>query len=94
MLNSFRNTYWICQRRKVVKQVMKDCDVCYKAQAGPLRGCEPPGLPSYSMYECTRRYKYLKTTIEHFWNRFSQEYMNNLHGHQHIAEENTIYYHR
>ena len=23
--------------------------------------------------ECTRRYKYLKTTIEHFWNRFSQE---------------------
>ena len=52
MLNSFRNTYWICQRRKVVKQVMKDCDVCNKAQAGPLRGCEPPGLPSYSMYEC------------------------------------------
>ena len=23
--------------------------------------------------ECTTRYKYLKTTIEHFWNRFSQE---------------------
>ena len=31
--------------------------------------------------ECTRRYKYLKTTIEHFWNRFSQEYMNNLREH-------------
>ena len=23
--------------------------------------------------EFTRRYKFLKTTIEHFWNRFSQE---------------------
>ena len=32
--------------------------------------------------ECTRRYKYLKTTVEHFWNRFSQEYMNNLREHQ------------
>ena len=58
-----------------MKQVMKDCDVCNKAQAWPLRGCEPPGLPPYSMYECTKCYKYLKKTIEHFWNRFSQEYM-------------------
>ena len=32
--------------------------------------------------ECTRRYKYLKATIEPFWNRFSQEYMNNLSEHQ------------
>ena len=28
--------------------------------------------------ECTRLYKYLKTTVEHFCNRFSQQYMNNL----------------
>ena len=32
--------------------------------------------------ECTRLYKYLKTTVEHFWNQFSQEYMNNLREHQ------------
>ena len=32
--------------------------------------------------ECTRRCKYLKTTIENFWDRFSQEYMNNLREHQ------------
>ena len=33
-------------------------------------------------YKCTRRYKHLKTTIEHFWNQFSQECMNNLHEHE------------
>ena len=37
--------------------------------------------------KCARRYKYLKTTIEHFWNRFNQEYMNSLREHQ-------IYYRR
>ena len=26
----------------------------------------------------TRRYKYLKITTAHFWNRFSQEYLNSL----------------
>ena len=32
--------------------------------------------------ECTRHYKNLKATIEDFLNRFSQEYLNNLHEHQ------------
>ena len=32
--------------------------------------------------ECTRRYKYLEMTAEHFSNRFSQEYMNDLYEHQ------------
>ena len=32
--------------------------------------------------ECTRRYKYLETTVEHFWNRLSQEYLNNLRERQ------------
>ena len=49
MLNYLRNTYWICQGRKVVKQVIKDCVVCKKAQAWPLRGPEPPDLPSYRL---------------------------------------------
>ena len=75
-----------------MKQVMKDCDVCYKAQAGPLRGCEPPGLPSYSMYECTRRYKYWQLNI------FGADLAKNIWAIymdiKHIAEENTIDYHR
>ena len=45
-LNYLRNTFWICQGRKVVKQVIKDCVVCKKAQARPYRSPEPPDLPS------------------------------------------------
>ena len=32
--------------------------------------------------KCTRCYEYLKTTIEQFWNRFSQEYITNLRKRQ------------
>ena len=48
-LNYLRNTYWICQGRKVVKQVIKECVGCKKAQAQPLRGPEPPDSPSYRL---------------------------------------------
>ena len=48
-LNYLRNTNWICQGRKVVKQVIKECAVCTKAQARPLRGPEPSDLPSYRL---------------------------------------------
>ena len=48
-LNDLKNTYGICQRRKVVKQVIKGCVVCKKPQARPLRGPEPPALPSYRL---------------------------------------------
>ena len=48
-LNYLRNTYWICQVRKVVKQVIKKYVVCKKALSRPLRGPEPPHLPSYHL---------------------------------------------
>ena len=47
--NYLRNIYWICQGRKIVKEVMKDCIVCKMAQARPFRGPEPPDLPSYGL---------------------------------------------
>ena len=72
-----------------MKQVMKDCDVCNKAQAGPLRGCEPPGLPSYSMYECIwkRQLNIFGTDLaKNIWTIYMDT--------KHIAEEKPIYYHR
>ena len=48
-LNYLRNTYWICQGRKVVKQVIKDGVVCKKAQVWPLTVPKPPDLPSYRL---------------------------------------------
>ena len=48
-LNDLKNTYWRCQRRKVVKQIIKDCVVCKKPQARRLRGPEPPDLPRHRL---------------------------------------------
>ena len=48
-LNYLRNTYCICQGRKVVKQVIKNCVVCKKTQVWHLRSPEPPYLPSHRL---------------------------------------------
>ena len=46
-LNYLQNTYWICQGREVVKQILKYFVVCKKAQARPLRSPQSTYLPSY-----------------------------------------------
>ena len=56
-----RNTYWICQGRRVVKQILKDCVVCKKAQARPLIGPEPPDLPSYRL---SNDYAFSNTVVD------------------------------
>ena len=60
-LNYLLNTYWVGQGRKVVKQVIKDCVICKKAQAQPLRGPEPPDLPSYCL---SNHYAFSNTGID------------------------------
>ena len=60
-LNYFQKTYWICQDRKVVKQVIKDFVVCQNAQARSLRVPEPPDLPSYRL---SNDYAFTNTGID------------------------------
>ena len=73
MLNYLRNAYWIGQRRKVGKQVIKNCIVCKKSQAQPLKVHEPPDLPSYRL---SNDYPFSNTGID-FVNPL---YVKNIYG--------------
>ena len=72
-LNYLQNTYKIYQGCKVVKQVIKDCVVCKKVQAQPLRGPDSPDLPSQRL---SKDYAFSNTGVD-FAGPF---YVKNIYG--------------
>ena len=46
-LNCVRSKFWICQERKTVIRVLRDCLICKRYQARPVLPLPSPGLPDF-----------------------------------------------
>ena len=48
-LNCVSSKFWICQGKKAVKRVLRDCVICKWYQAGPVLPLPSPDLPDFQI---------------------------------------------